>query len=73
MSRHPAPVFYILLPKTGKWANHYNPVVEDEYLGKGSDSVFNLGMYTHPAGANLAIKNYQKTLKSRASLYRQQP
>ena len=71
-NKYPTPVFYVLLPKTGQWAGHYNPVVEDEYFGKGRDAVFDLGMYSHPEGANHAIRIYQKILQERKNLYREQ-
>ena len=72
-NKYPTPVFYVLLPKTGQWSGHYNPVVEDEYLGKGRDAIFDLGMYSHPEGANQAISIYQDILLERKKLYKQLP
>lgn len=68
-NNHPTPVYYILLPKTGQWAGHYNPVVEDQYYGKGKDSLFDLGMYSHPEGANRAIRIFQGIWEKRRKRY----
>lgn len=68
-NKYPIPVFYVLLPKTGQWTGHYNPVVEDKYLGTGRDAVFDLSMYTHPEGANNAIRICQDSLQKRKRHY----